>query len=73
VFAAAWLVLAYSGLLVVYWISTNPVTSNLYNSSNRTVDSLVVAGALLTPVLLAPASAAERAEERGAHEREQGG
>lgn len=73
VFAAAWLVLAYSGLLVVYWISTNPVTSNLYNSSNRTVDSLVVAGALLAPVLLAPASAAERAEERGAGEREQGG
>jgi hypothetical protein len=72
-FAAGWLVLAYSGLLVVYWISTNPVTSNLYNSSNRTVDSLVVAGALLAPVLLAPASAAERAEERGAGEREESG
>jgi hypothetical protein len=72
-FAAAWLLLAYAGLLAIYWISTNPVTSNLYNSSNRTVDSIVVAAALLAPVLLAPGSAAERPEERSAREREQCG
>jgi hypothetical protein len=41
VFAAVWISLAYSGLVAVYWISTNPVASNLFNSSNRTIAAAV--------------------------------
>jgi hypothetical protein len=51
-FAAAWLTLSFAGLLAIYWISTNPLSSNLFNSSDRTIDSLVIGGALLVPVLL---------------------
>jgi hypothetical protein len=52
-FAAAWLVLSFVGLLLIYWISRNPLTSHLYNTSDRTIDSLVFGAALLVPVLLA--------------------
>jgi hypothetical protein len=51
-FGAGWLLLSFAGLVGIYWISTNPLTSHLSNSSYRTIDSLVIAGALLTPVLL---------------------
>jgi hypothetical protein len=53
VFAAAWLGLSFGGLLLIYWISRTPLTSHLYNTSDRTIDSLVFAGALLVPVLVA--------------------
>ena len=53
-FGAVWLALSFAGLLAIYWISTNPLTSNLFNSSNRTIVSLLIGGALLVPVLLAP-------------------
>jgi hypothetical protein len=53
VFAATWLVLSFAGLLLIYWISRNPLTSHLYNTSDRTIDSLVFGAALLVPVLLA--------------------
>jgi len=52
-FAAAWLLLSFAGLLLIYWISRNPLTSHLYNTSDRTIDSLVFGAALLVPVLLA--------------------
>jgi hypothetical protein len=52
VFLSLWLGLAYGGLLVIYWISTNPLSENLYNSSNRTVGTLLVTGALVMPALL---------------------
>jgi hypothetical protein len=54
-FAIAWLLLSFAGLVAIYWISTNPLTDHLYNSSDRTIDSLVIGGALLVPVLLGPA------------------
>jgi hypothetical protein len=53
VFAATWFVLSYAGLLLIYWISRNPLTSHLDNTSDRTIDSLVFGSALLVPVLLA--------------------
>ena len=49
--------IALAGLLAIYWISTNPVSNHLYNSSYRTVDALVIGGALLIPVLLRAGSA----------------
>ena len=51
-FGAAWLVLSFAGLLAIYWISRNPLASHLFNSSDRTIDSIVIGGALLVPVLL---------------------
>jgi hypothetical protein len=51
-FGIGWLLLSFGGLLAIYWISTNPIGSNLSNSSDRTIDSLVFAGTLLVPVLL---------------------
>jgi hypothetical protein len=51
-FGAAWLVLSFAGLVAIYWISRNPLSSHLFNSSDRTIDSLVIGGALLVPVLL---------------------
>jgi len=53
VFAATWFVLSFVGLLLIYWISRNPLTSHLDNTSDRTIDSLVFGSALLVPVLLA--------------------
>jgi hypothetical protein len=51
-FGAAWLVLSFVGLVSIYWISTEPLSSHLSNSSDRTIDSLVFGGALLVPALL---------------------
>ena len=51
-FGAVWLLLSFAGLLAIYWISTNPISSHLFNSSDRTIDSIVIGGALLVPVLL---------------------
>jgi hypothetical protein len=51
-FAIAWLMLSFAALVDIYWISTNPLTSHLSNSSDRTIVSLVIAGGLLVPVLL---------------------
>jgi hypothetical protein len=51
-FAIGWLLLSFAALVDIYWISTNPLTSHLSNSSDRTIVSLVIAGGLLVPVLL---------------------
>ena len=50
----AWLGLATGGLVLVYWISTLPVESNLTNSSYRTIVSLLIGGAVLFPCLSSP-------------------
>ena len=52
-FAVAWLLLSFGGLLLVYWSSPLTLEDNLYNSADRTIDTLVIAGVLLVPVLLA--------------------
>ena len=51
-FGVGWLLLSFAGLIAIYWISTNTLDSNLSNSSDRTIDSLVLTAALLAPVLL---------------------
>jgi hypothetical protein len=60
-FGLLWLALSFGGLVTIYWISTNPVSSNLFNSSYRTIVTLVIGAAMLVPVLLAP----EREPEPG--------
>jgi len=52
VFSVLWLVLSFGGLLVTYWISNNPLTNHLFFSSYRTIDTLVITGVLLVPLLL---------------------
>jgi hypothetical protein len=52
-FGAAWLLLSFGGLLLVYWSSPLTLEHNLYNSADRTIDTLVITGVLLVPVLLA--------------------
>ena len=51
-FGAGWLLLSFAGLLCVYWASPLPLENNLYNSADRTIDTLVIGGALLVPVLI---------------------
>jgi hypothetical protein len=53
-FAAMWLALASGGLVLVYWVSTLPTSSNLTNSSFRTIVSLLVGGSSMLPLLIAP-------------------
>jgi hypothetical protein len=51
-FGVAWLLLAFGGLLLVYWASPFTLDNSLYSSADRTIDTLVIGGALLVPVLL---------------------
>jgi hypothetical protein len=51
-FGIVWLALSFAALVGIYWVSTNPIASHLANSSDRTIESLVIAGGLLVPVLL---------------------
>jgi hypothetical protein len=53
-FAAAWLLLSFAGLVAIYWITRHPTANHLYNSADRTIDSLMIGAALLVPVLLGP-------------------
>lgn len=54
-YAGIWLALSSVGLLVLYWASTLPLDSHLTNTSYRTIVSLLVGGAALTPLLVFPA------------------
>lgn len=60
-FAVVWLALAFAGLVLIYWISTLPTSSNLTNSSFRTIVSLLVGGTALVPLLIAPTTPEDRA------------
>ena len=51
IFVAGWRSLSCAGLVAIYWISTNPLTSHVYNSSDRTIDAMMIGSALLVPVL----------------------
>ena len=53
-FVTVWLGLATGGLVLIYWISTLSVESNLTNSSYRTIVSLLVGGAAVVPLFLFP-------------------
>ncbi|MDX6511568.1 MAG: hypothetical protein QOE36_1072 [Gaiellaceae bacterium] len=54
-FALAWLLLSYLGLVLIYWISNLPIDLALHWSGDRTIITLVVAGAALAPLLAAEA------------------
>jgi hypothetical protein len=56
-YVVVWLALASAGLVLIYWISTLPTTSNLTNSSYRTIVSLFVGGISALPLLIAPRGA----------------
>jgi hypothetical protein len=52
-FAAGWLVLSFAGLLCIYWAaSPQPLQPDLNHSADRTIDTLLVGGVLLVPVLI---------------------
>ena len=52
VFAAAWTALAFAGLVLTYWVSVLPLSSDLFNSSYRTVASIVIGVTCLAPMLV---------------------
>ena len=52
IYAGAWLVLAFCGLVATYWISNHRLDNDLDNSSFRTIVTLLVTGLSLTPLLL---------------------
>ena len=54
-FAVCWLALSSAGLILLYWASNLPLASNLDNTSYRTIVSLLIGGASVTPLLLFPA------------------
>ena len=51
-FAVAWLLTSFVGLVLVYWITVRPLEFNLFNTSNRTVATLLLGAALASPVLI---------------------
>jgi hypothetical protein len=55
IFSTVWLGLSFVGLVLINWISTNPLTYHLYGSSYRTIDAIVIGGAGLVPLLIRPA------------------
>jgi Dolichyl-phosphate-mannose-protein mannosyltransferase len=64
-FAAAWLLLSFSGLVLVYWISSLPLDWYLGTSAYRIVATLVIGGASLTPLLAADAWAESKTALHG--------
>jgi hypothetical protein len=60
-FGALWVVLAFLGLLVVYWISTIPVGLALVWSGDRTIITIVVGATTLAAVLAGAAARVELA------------
>jgi hypothetical protein len=50
-FAAAWALLSYAGIVLVFWISVVPVELTLRWAAYRTVASLVIGLAALAPLL----------------------
>jgi len=53
-FAVCWLALSSAGLVLLYWASNLPLSSNLDNTSYRTIVSLLVGGASVAPLLVFP-------------------
>jgi len=62
-FAALWTLLAFAGLVLIYWISVIPIELALVWSGDRTIITLVVGVAALAPVLAG--IGLSRAEARG--------
>jgi hypothetical protein len=51
-FAVGWLLLCFGGLLLVYWSSPLPLHPDLFSSADRTIDTLVIGGVVLVPLLV---------------------
>jgi hypothetical protein len=62
-FAALWTLLAFLGLVLIYWISVIPIELALVWSGDRTIITLVVGAAALAPVVAG--IGLSRAEARG--------
>jgi hypothetical protein len=54
-FAAAWTLLSFGGIVLVFWISVVPIELTLRWAAYRTVASLVIGAAALAPLLAAEA------------------
>ena len=52
-FGTLWLSLSFAGLLLVYWINELPLDHNLFNTSYRTIATLMIGAGLLVPPLVA--------------------
>jgi hypothetical protein len=52
IFGSLWLVLSFTGLILIYWISELPLDHNLFNTSYRTTATLMLGSALLVPQLI---------------------
>lgn len=63
-FALLWPILAFGGLVLVYWISVVPVELTLTWTAERVVISLVVGAAALAPLLVGEAWRAAASEAR---------
>ena len=63
-FAAAWALLSFAGIVLVFWISVVPVELTLRWAAYRTVASLVIGAAALAPLLAAEAWSVRQALER---------
>ena len=50
-FAAAWTLLSFAGIVLVFWISVVPIDLTLKWAAYRTVASLVIGAAALAPLL----------------------
>ena len=50
-FAAAWALLSFAGIVLVFWISVVPIELTLKWAAYRTVASLVIGAAALAPLL----------------------
>ena len=59
-FAVCWLALSSAGLVILYWASNLPLTSNLDNTSYRTIVSLLIGGASVSPLLVFPVTQGRR-------------
>lgn len=59
-FVALWLVLSFGALVLVYFLSVNPIGWHLTTSANRVVFSLALGGATVAPLLVAVAWEASR-------------
>ena len=64
-FAAAWALLSFAGMVLVFWISVVPVELTLRWAAYRTVASLVIGAAALAPLLAAEAWSVRQAREGG--------
>ena len=65
VWAAVGAPAAHAGLVAIYWISRNPITNHLFNTSDRTIDTLMIGAAVLAPVLVGAGDGRARAAPSG--------